>query len=146
MLHKALSSMGGLEAWTAILERLPKARFLLGQGKRGFWISLEALCSESIHVKLLEGAYDHVPGEAKAPAKPVQVNQVSTERWRERVKKLAHRGQGRARRLACLLGTGARNRGLPRASGLPRRGVLPSRLIAGTLVPAPGRLYETHDG
>jgi hypothetical protein len=65
--------MGGLQAWTAILERLPKARFLLGQGKRGVWISLEALCSESI-VKLLEGAYDHVPGEAKAPAKPVQVS------------------------------------------------------------------------
>jgi hypothetical protein len=86
MLHKALSSMGGLEAWTAILERLPKARFLLGQGKRGVWISLEALCSESIRVKLLEGAYDHVPGEAKAPAKPVQVSQVSNERWRERVK------------------------------------------------------------
>jgi len=86
MLHKALSSMGGLQAWTAILERLPKARFLLGQGKRGFWISFEALCSESIRVKLLEGAYDHVPGEAKAPAKPVQVSQVSNERWRERVK------------------------------------------------------------
>jgi hypothetical protein len=86
MLHKALSAMGGLEAWTAILERLPKARFLLGQGKRGFWISLEALCSESIRVKLLEGAYDHVPGEAKPPTKPVQVSQVSDERWRERVK------------------------------------------------------------
>jgi hypothetical protein len=58
--------MGGLQAWTAILERLPKARFLLGQGKRGVWISLEALCSESIRVKLLEGAYDHRSGRGKS--------------------------------------------------------------------------------
>ena len=85
LLRKTLSSMGGLEAWTAILERLPKARFLLGQGKRGFWISLEALCSENIQVRLLEGAYDRVP-DAPKPAKPVQIRQVSVERWRERVK------------------------------------------------------------
>ena len=85
LLRKTLSSMGGLEAWTSILERLPKARFLLGQGKRGFWISLEALCSENIRVRLLEGAYDRVP-DAPKPAKPVQISQVSVERWRERVR------------------------------------------------------------
>jgi hypothetical protein len=38
---------------------LPKARFLLGQGERGFWISFEALCNEHIRVKLLEGAYHY---------------------------------------------------------------------------------------
>ena len=42
------------------------------------------LCSEHIRVKLLEGDYDHVPGEPKPSAKPVQVSQVSAERWRER--------------------------------------------------------------
>ena len=67
MLHKVLSSMGGLEAWTAILERLPKARFLLGQGKSGFWNSIEALCSEHIRVKLLEGAYDQVRARRRLP-------------------------------------------------------------------------------
>ena len=47
---------------------------------------LRALSNEHIRVKLLEGAYDHVPGEPKPPAKPVQASQVSNERWRERVK------------------------------------------------------------
>lgn len=35
MLHKALSSIGGLEAWTAILERLPKARFCSARASAG---------------------------------------------------------------------------------------------------------------
>ena len=86
LLRQALSRAGGLQGWLAILERLPKAKFLLGQGKREFWISFEALCSENIRVKLLEGAYDRVPS-APTVAKPVKaVQQVPIERWRERLK------------------------------------------------------------
>ena len=39
-------------------------------------------------------AYDHVPGEPKPPAKPVQASQVSNERWRERVKNWLTTGKG----------------------------------------------------
>jgi hypothetical protein len=75
LLQRTLSSAGGLQAWQAMLDRLPRARFLLGEGNRGFWISFEALYSENIRVKLLEGAYDHVAGAA-GPAKRVTVTQA----------------------------------------------------------------------
>ena len=60
-----------------------------GDGIQAAWLLADnnpSRSNEHIRVKLLEGAYDHVPGEAKPPAKPVQVSQVSNERWRERVK------------------------------------------------------------
>jgi hypothetical protein len=95
LLQRTLSSAGGLKAWREILERLPRARFLLGQGKRGFWISFEALCSENIRVKLLEGAYDQVPGTA-APAKSVTVAQVSVARWRDRISTWVRSGKAAA--------------------------------------------------
>jgi hypothetical protein len=85
LLQRTLAQAGGLDAWRAILERLARARFLLGQGKRGFWISFEALCSENIRVRLLEGAYDHVPSPSEA-AKPATTAQVPAARWRERLR------------------------------------------------------------
>jgi hypothetical protein len=92
LLRHTLSSAGGLGAWQAILDRLPRARFLLGQGKRGFWISFEALCSETIRVRLLEGAYDHVPGAA-APAKPSTIVHVPVARWRDRMRTWVRSGK-----------------------------------------------------
>jgi hypothetical protein len=92
LLQRTLSSAGGLQAWQAMLDRLPRAKFLLGQGKRGFWISFEALCCENIRIRLLEGAYDHVPG-ATAPAKPVAVAQVPLARWRDRIRTWVRSGK-----------------------------------------------------
>jgi hypothetical protein len=92
LLRRTLSSAGGLQAWQVMLDRLPRARFLLGQGKGGFWISFEALCSETIRVKLLEGAYDHVPCAA-ASAKPVMVAQVSLASWHGRIRTWVRSGK-----------------------------------------------------
>jgi hypothetical protein len=92
LLQRTLYSAGGLQAWKTMLDRLPRAKFLLGQGKRGFWISFEALCSENIRIKLLEGAYDHVPG-ASASAKPVAVAQVPIARWRDRIRTWVRSGK-----------------------------------------------------
>jgi hypothetical protein len=93
LLRQTLSSAGGLEEWQAILNRLPRARFLLGQGQRGFWINFEALCSEGIRVKLLEGAYDHV-SVAAAPVRPAAVGQVPLARWRDRIRTWVRSGNG----------------------------------------------------
>jgi hypothetical protein len=92
LLQRTLSSAGGLQAWQAILDRLPRARFLLGQGKRGFWISFEALCNENIRVRLLEGAYDHVPG-APASVKPGTAVEVPVARWRDRIRTWVRSGK-----------------------------------------------------
>ncbi len=117
-LRRTLASMGGPEAWKAILERLPKARFLLGQGKCGFWISFEALCSEHVRIRLLEGAYDHVPGMPES-AKPASVSDVSIERWRQTCEELADREQSCVGALACILRDASQDQGLPCAIGLP---------------------------
>jgi hypothetical protein len=92
LLRQTLSSAGGLEGWRAILDRLPRARFQLDQGKREFWINFEALCRENIRVRLLEGAYDHVLG-TDAPVKFAAAVQILVARWRDRVRTWVRSGK-----------------------------------------------------
>lgn len=53
-----LRDAGGIDGWTAALEKIRSSRFCRGENDRGWRIDLDAMCQPKTFTNLMEGRYD----------------------------------------------------------------------------------------
>lgn len=86
--RQRLRECGGLDGWTAALEKLKASDFMRGKNDRGWRADLDFILQEKSFTRLLEGFYDNQPTKGKQHGKSI------AEQGRELVDSLGKSGAG----------------------------------------------------
>ena len=94
--RQRLKDCGGLDGWSAALEKLEASAFLLGKNRHGWKADFDFLLQESAFTRLMEGSYDDRDGGPPGPVSG-RLRPGSAE---DRQRRRAGLAAGLARRMA----------------------------------------------